>query len=166
MCPRGAKLLTGEGGMLASANLVAHCLLIEAGDDLILVDTGFGTADLASPKRLGAPFRAMIRPQIVDKEPAVRQIRELGLDPAAVSHIVVTHLDVDHAGGLGDFPNAQVHVHKPELEQALHPPLRERPRYIQAQWEHGPKWAEHSVDGDKWFGFDSVGILDGIDAEV
>jgi glyoxylase-like metal-dependent hydrolase (beta-lactamase superfamily II) len=166
MCPRGAKLLSGEGGMLGEAHLVAHCLLIEAGDDLVLVDTGFGTADVADPGRLGQPFRALVRPKIVDSEPAVRQIAALGLDPAAVSHVVVTHLDVDHAGGLGDFPNAQVHVHKTELEHALNPPLRERLRYAQVQWSHGPRWAEHEVAGDRWFGFDSVSLLPGLDAEV
>jgi glyoxylase-like metal-dependent hydrolase (beta-lactamase superfamily II) len=166
MCPRGARALSGEGGLLAPTDLVAHCLLIEAGDDLILVDTGFGIADVANPKRLGQPFRAVIRPKCVDSEPALRQIEALGLDPAAVTHVVVTHLDVDHAGGLADFPGAQVHVHKPELASALAPPLRDRLRYVPEQWSHGPSWAEHEVAGDSWFGFDSVSLLPGVDAEV
>jgi glyoxylase-like metal-dependent hydrolase (beta-lactamase superfamily II) len=166
MCPRGAKVLAGEGGLLATTKLVAHCLLIEAGEDLVLVDTGFGTDDVASPKRLGQPFRALVRPECHQSETAIRQIEALGLKAEDVSHIVVTHLDVDHAGGLGDFPNAQVHVHKPELELALKPPLREKARYIQAQWAHGPNWVEHTVEGDSWFGFDSVSLLPGLDAEV
>lgn len=31
-----------------------------------------------------------------------------------VRHIVLTHLDLDHAGGLPDFPHAKVHVHATE----------------------------------------------------
>jgi glyoxylase-like metal-dependent hydrolase (beta-lactamase superfamily II) len=146
--------------------MVAHCLLIEAGGELVLVDTGFGTDDATNPKRLGAPFRLMLQPRPRLDETAVRQVTALGLDPADVRHIVVTHLDLDHAGGLGDFPEAEVHVHSPELRAALAPPLTERLRYVKAQWAHGPRWAEHRVEGDDWFGFGSVTLLEGIGAEI
>lgn len=166
MCPRGGRLLGGEGGPLATARLVAHCLLIEAGGELVLVDTGFGTEDIARPKRLPQPFRALARPQPGPEEAAVRQVAALGLDPRDVRHIVATHLDVDHAGGLGDFPAAEVHVFSSELAIAQSPPLRERGRYLQAHWAHGPRWVEHAVNGDDWFGFESVRVLPGLDAEV
>jgi glyoxylase-like metal-dependent hydrolase (beta-lactamase superfamily II) len=166
MCPRGARLLAGEGGLLAEARLVAHCLLIEAGDGLVLVDTGFGTGDAADPGRLGVPFRALVRPQCNVEETAIRQIEGLGLDPGDVRHILVTHLDLDHAGGLSDFPDAEVHVFARELEAARSPSLRERSRYIDAQWAHGPRWVEHDVDGDTWLGFDSVRLLPGLDTEI
>ena len=166
MCPRGAKLLTGEGSLLGEATLVAHCLLIETGDDLVLVDTGFGTKDVADIKRLNAPFRAMVRPKPSADEPATKQIEKLGLDPKAVKHIAITHLDLDHAGGLHDFPDAQVHVNKPELDHAMNPPRMEQLRYAKVQWEHGPKWQTHEPGGDKWFGFDSVQLLPGVDGEI
>jgi glyoxylase-like metal-dependent hydrolase (beta-lactamase superfamily II) len=166
MCPRGARLLAGKGGLLAPARLVCHCLLIETGQDLVLVDTGFGTGDAADPGRLGQPFRALLRPQCVAAETAVRQIEGLGLDPGDVRHIVVTHLDLDHAGGLGDFPQAEVHVFAPELAAAKDPPLRERNRYIDAQWAHGPRWVEHDVDGETWLGFESVRLLPDLDVEI
>jgi glyoxylase-like metal-dependent hydrolase (beta-lactamase superfamily II) len=166
MCPRGARLLAGRGGLLEPTKLIAHCLLIEAGGSLVLVDTGFGSGDVADPGRLGQPFRAMVRPQCVDSETAVRQVARLGLDPTDVRDVVVTHLDLDHAGGLGDFPAAQVHVFAPELAAAMDPPRRERTRYRSAQWAHGPKWQEHRVDGDDWFGFESVRLLPDLDVEV
>lgn len=166
MCPRGGRLLGGEGGPLSEARLVCHCLLIEAGDALVLVDTGIGTGDCADPKRLGQPFRAVVRPQCRVEESAARQIEGLGFEPGDVRHIVVTHLDLDHAGGLSDFPGADVHVFGPELAASKAPPLRERGRYVAAQWAHGPQWVEHEVDGDDWFGFDSVRLLPGVDTEI
>lgn len=166
MCPRGGRWLGGRGGPFAEATLVAHCLLVEAGDCLVLVDTGLGTADVASPKRLGQPFRALVRPQCRESETAVRQIERIGLDPRDVRHVVVTHLDVDHAGGLADFPEAEVHVFAPELAAAQNPPLRDRSRYIAAQWAHGPKWVEHELEGDSWFGFDRVRLLSDLDLEI
>jgi glyoxylase-like metal-dependent hydrolase (beta-lactamase superfamily II) len=166
MCPRGARLVSGSGGLLAPARIVAHCLLVEAGDQLVLVDTGLGTADVSDPGRLGLPFLTIVRPDPSPEEPAVRQIAALGLDPADVRNVVVTHLDVDHAGGLGDFPDAEVHLYAPELPAAMSPSLRERGRYVAAHWAHGPRWVEHVVDGDDWFGFESVRLLPGLDADV
>ncbi|HEY6638232.1 MAG TPA: MBL fold metallo-hydrolase [Solirubrobacterales bacterium] len=166
MCPRGARAFTGRGGWLERTEVVAHCLLVEAGDELVLVDTGFGLGDCSDPGRLGRPFRALVDPSCDVGEAAIRQIEALGRDPADVRHIVVTHLDLDHAGGLGDFPEAEVHVLSAELEAALSPSLRERTRYVKAQWAHGPRWVEHGAGGDTWFGFESIRLVPGLDAEI
>lgn len=145
---------------LVGAAMVAHCLLVERPEGLLLVDTGFGTADVAQPKRLGQPFRALTRPALDVDETAVAQIRALGLDPADVTDIAVTHLDLDHVGGIGDFPRARIHVYATELEAALDPPtFPERSRYVAAQWAHGPQWVPHHAEGDEWFGFSSVTAL-------
>jgi glyoxylase-like metal-dependent hydrolase (beta-lactamase superfamily II) len=167
MCPLGRRLLTGEGGWLGSAHLCCHCLLIEGRNGLILVDTGLGTADVANPARLGLAFQAAVRPRLMMEETALHQIRELGLDPRDVRHIVPTHLDLDHAGGLGDFPKAQVHVFTKELLAAMgRTSLKEKGRYIPAQWAHEPQWAAHDVEGDRWLGFDAVRALPDNDEEV
>src|SRR5882724_5372265 len=166
MCPRGARLLAGHGGLLETTKIVAHCLLIEAGGELILVDTGLGLGDCSNPKRLGQPFRTLVAPACKEKESAIRQVEALGRDPADVRHIVTTHLDLDHAGGLGDFPEAQVHVFAAELAAARSPALMERARYVSEQWAHGPIWVEHGVGGDSWFGFESLRLLPHLDAEI
>src|SRR5262249_30927368 len=92
------------------APMVCHCLLVETDDGLVLVDTGCGLADLADPRaRLGWMFTNIVRPATDPSGTAVRQVEALGLKAADVRHIVVTHLDLDHAGGILDFPNATVH---------------------------------------------------------
>ena len=144
---------------LATAPLVAHCLLVERPDGLLLVDTGFGSADCADPKRLGQPFRAIVRPALDPAETAVAQVRTLGYDAADVTDIALTHLDLDHVGGLADFPGARVHVFADELAAAQSPTLRERGRYLEVQRAHGPRWATHDVAGDDWFGFGAVTAL-------
>lgn len=166
MCPQGARLLTGEGGWREPAELVAHVLAIESSDGIVLVDTGLGTADCSNPGRTGGLFKAMTRPRFDVTETAIEQLRGLGFQPADVRHIVVTHLDVDHAGGLGDFPGARVHVFRTEMEAALSPRIRERSRYVAAQWAHGPDWVPYETEGDRWFGFESVRAIEGLDVEV
>jgi glyoxylase-like metal-dependent hydrolase (beta-lactamase superfamily II) len=166
MCPRGARMLVGEGGLLANARLVAHCLLIEGAGELVLVDTGFGSADVREPRRLGGPFNAVVRPRLDGAETAITQVHALGFDPADVRHIITTHLDLDHAGGLSDFPHAEVHLLGRELHAALHPSLRERSRYIAGHWAHGPRWVEHEPAGEQWLGFESVRVLPGSEEEI
>jgi glyoxylase-like metal-dependent hydrolase (beta-lactamase superfamily II) len=166
MCPHGARLLAGHGGLLEKARLVAHCLLIEGVDGLVLVDTGFGSDDVRNPRQLGTPFRLLVRPRLEQAETAIAQIRSLGFDPGDVRHIVTTHLDLDHAGGLPDFPGADVHVLQAEHEAAMRPSLRERPRYISTHWSHGPRWVTHGAGGDDWFGFESLRIIPGSETEI
>ncbi|WP_239460051.1 MBL fold metallo-hydrolase [Nocardioides daejeonensis] len=144
------------GGRWASERVVCHVLLVERGDGLLLVDTGFGTADLADPARLGQPFVSMMRPAFELSETAVRQVEALGFTAADVRDIVVTHMDLDHIGGIGDFPDARIHVDLAELDAARNPKLSERNRYRSVQWSHGPEFVPHSSGGDRWFGFESV----------
>lgn len=166
MCPHGARLLTGEGGLFSNARLVCHCLLVEGAEGLVLIDTGFGLDDVRKPRRLGVPFTALVRPRLDIAETAISQIRELGFDANDVRHIIATHLDPDHSGGLPDFPDAEVHLLGRELDAAMSPTLHDRPRYRSAHWAHGPRWVQHEVNGDQWLGFDSVRILPGSDAEI
>jgi glyoxylase-like metal-dependent hydrolase (beta-lactamase superfamily II) len=166
LCPYGGRFFSGEGG-LGPAKMICHCLLVEAGDFLVLVDTGFGADDMRHPyRRLGVPFVAGFNVKPDPAETAIEQIRALDLDPADVRHIACTHLDLDHAGGLPDFPAADVHVFEPEREAAVDPSLRDRLRYPACHLEHGPRWATHTVEGDSWFGFESVRVLPGVDPEI
>jgi glyoxylase-like metal-dependent hydrolase (beta-lactamase superfamily II) len=163
MCPFGGSLFGSPGGLFSEATLVCHCLVIETSDGLVLVDTGLGTEDVAhAGDRLGTPFLLGVRPRLDPEECAVRQIERLGFTANDVRHIVVTHLDVDHAGGLPDFPNATVHLHETEHAAAMRPlTFRERERYRAVQWAHGPKWKTHGglAEGESWFGFDAVRAL-------
>jgi glyoxylase-like metal-dependent hydrolase (beta-lactamase superfamily II) len=166
MCPRGARAIMGQGSLLGEARIVCHCLLIEGADGLVLVDTGFGLDDVLRPRQLGLVFNAVIRPRPREQETAIAQVRALGFQPEDVRHIVTTHLDLDHAGGLPDFPQAEVHVLGRELEAAMNPSWRDRPRYVAAHWAHGPRWVTHEGGGEEWFGFEGVRILPGSDAEI
>jgi glyoxylase-like metal-dependent hydrolase (beta-lactamase superfamily II) len=166
MCPQGERLISGAGSLLGTARLVCHCLLVEGAEGLVLIDTGFGLDDMRNTRQLGLIVDTLFRPQAREAETAIEQVRALGFAPEDVRHIIATHLDVDHAGGLPDFPDAQVHVLGRELDAAMHPNWRERQRYVAAHWSHGPDWVRHEPEGDEWLGFGSVRVLPGSDAEI
>lgn len=165
LCPVSAKLVNGEGRLFSPARMVCHCWLIESNEGLILVDTGVGTDDLADVTgRLGWKFKHVVRPVLDPACTAIAQVRALGFDPADVRHIIPTHLDLDHAGGLPDFPDANVHVFELEHRAAMNPAtLRERERYRPQHWAHGPRWSLRSLQGETWFGFDGVRAIPGVD---
>ena len=95
--------------------VVCHCLLLQDQERLALVDTGIGLLDVQNPlERLGQPLIDMAGFQFHESDTAVRRIEALGLSPADVRHVVLTHGDPDHAGGLADFPDAQVHLSQEE----------------------------------------------------
>lgn len=156
--PPCARFFNGTGSIFSRGRLVCHCLLVEANVGLVLVDTGLGLTYIANPKKQVGRFTAFVLSTPLDPaETAVKQTAQLGFPPDNVQHIILTHLDLDHAGGLPDFPNAKVHVLAQEHEAAMNPPTSlERSRYITDHWAHGPKWAIHQPHGEKWYDFDNV----------
>jgi glyoxylase-like metal-dependent hydrolase (beta-lactamase superfamily II) len=163
LCPPLARALVHPLGYL-----VCHCLLIEASDGLVLVDTGLGRDDLRAPKaRLGALFLLLGRPRCDPAETALAQIQARGFQAHDVRHIVVTHLDPDHAGGLADFPAAEVHVYTPEHAAAMARATRnDRQRYHPAHWSDSPRWRLHSVEGERWLGFEAVRVINQRQPEI
>ncbi|MGB3376314.1 MAG: MBL fold metallo-hydrolase [Microbacterium sp.] len=145
--------------------LVSHVLLIHSSDGLVLVDSGFGLQDRnkrQGRQRLGI-MRHLIRFDQDDSTTAVEQLRQRGHQPAEVRHIVMTHLDLDHSGGLADFPDATVHTTAAEHAAAMHPDLRDRQRYRRRHWEHDPAFVLHHGPGHQWqFGLTAHQVLPGI----
>lgn len=147
---------------------VNHCLLVETPNaGLLLVDTGFGLNCVRRPELLGRS-RHVIRPVLREAETAIRQIEALGYHAADVRHIVLTHLDYDHTGGLADFPWAKVHIHGPEYRAGVRPTKLERVRYRPDQmWSHGVNWQVNELDGGQgWLGFAAVRDLPGLPPEI
>jgi glyoxylase-like metal-dependent hydrolase (beta-lactamase superfamily II) len=161
MCPLGGLLMDGHSTGL-HATLVCHCLLVETlRDGLVLVDTGFGLKDIEQPgERLSKLFVSLLRPRLSPEHTALRQIEKLGFSAKDVRHIVLTHLDFDHAGGLDDFPDAQVHLLATEHEVARQQRTwLDRRRFRPQQWSTEPHWIPYAVGGERWFGFESVRAL-------
>ena len=167
MCPIGGRLVNGSGGIFQRARLVCHCLLVETRDGLALVDTGIGLGDIKNPAQLGRRWVRQTAPRLDAAETAVQQVKALGYAVSDVRHLLLTHLDRDHAGGIPDFPNARVHVLRAEYEMAvLGKPAAPKGRYVAEQWQHGPAWALYGEGGEDWFGFKGVRALGDREADV
>ena len=154
--------------------IVCHCLLIETeAHGLVLIDTGYGLRDVAHPHRhpeprITWPWRLMLNIRLHEHETAIRQVEALGYRADDVRHIVATHLDFDHAGGLEDFPNATVHVMQREYDDATgaRAGIVARNRWRARQLDGVQHWRRYGARGERWFGFDAVRDLDGLPPEI
>jgi glyoxylase-like metal-dependent hydrolase (beta-lactamase superfamily II) len=169
-CPLGGKLMDGHtDSLFRRGRLTCHCLLVETNSSLVLIDTGLGLRDVADPKsRLSWFFLSLVSPDFREEMTAVRQIERMGFDPHDVWHIVLTHLDFDHAGGLDDFPGAKVHMLASEREAAVaQKTWLDRQRFRPQQWSTRDQWQVYQPgDGEPWFGFERVRPLEGLPPEI
>lgn len=167
-CPVGGALFDGfSKGPLGLIPCAAQ--LVETSEGLVLIDTGYGMQDVRRPHpRLSKFFHALLNIQFREEETAIHQVRALGYRPEDVRHIVLTHLDFDHAGGLEDFPHARVHVMEAERDAAerTRRGFIARRRYRPMQWDDVRDWRTYAGSGEQWFGFDSVRALDGLPPDI
>jgi glyoxylase-like metal-dependent hydrolase (beta-lactamase superfamily II) len=167
MCPLARRAMTGQGSLFERGRMPAHCLVIETPTNgLVLVDTGFGLGDVREPRARLGPVVTLLGPPTDPAITAHEQVKKLGFDPRDVRHVVVTHLDLDHAGGLPDFPWAKVHVHVTEHEAMSAPTVREKERYRPAHFAHRPDFATYDAAGEPWNGFAAARDLPGLPPEI
>jgi len=126
---------------------VVAFLLEHPSAGLVLVDTGFHRSIAAGPARerarnLGPVGRVMARSSAVHMDPeqtVAAQLGALGIKPADIELIVMTHLHFDHASALCDFPRATVLVARREWE-AVWAPAPFLHGYVRAQLDPGPSY--------------------------
>jgi len=166
MRPYGGSLWDGTTQGLGPAHLACRCLLLETEVGPVLIDTGFGLDDAARPvPRLSRGFYFADRPRLEPDETAVSRLRRRGLDPREVRHVVMTHLDFDHAGGLTDFPQATIHVSAREAAAARRRDTpRERGRYRPLQLAHPMRGYDPA--GEPWFGLPTLRGLEGLPPSI
>jgi glyoxylase-like metal-dependent hydrolase (beta-lactamase superfamily II) len=116
--------------------LPTYAWLIDHPEGIIVVDTGQGTHLLDSVRSLHPYLRWEVMFRIEHEEEIGPQLRALGVGPRDVRRVVLTHLHVDHDGGLAHFPHSEILVSRGELRTAAGWAGRVR-GYLPNRW---PNW--------------------------
>jgi 4-pyridoxolactonase len=127
----------GPGNLVQFA---VYTVLIDHEEGIFLFDTGF---DLA--------FMEKHTPQDNAKKTAdqtvLAQLAKLGIRPEAVTHVINSHLHLDHVGGNKFFPGATFVVHEKEYAAARNPQPFEYQSYSELSFD--PELHRLSVTGDR-----------------
>ena len=116
--------------------LPTYAWVIEHREGVIVVDTGQGTHLLETGRSLHPYLRWEVVFRIEPEEEIGPQLRALGIGARDVKRVVLTHLHMDHDGGLAHFPNTEILVSRGELSTARGRAGRLR-GYLPNRW---PPW--------------------------
>ena len=126
-----------------SGSLPIYVWVIEHPEGVILIDTGDSAG---SPTGFQHPFHTFAsRKELSPEQEVAPQLKELGIKPTDVRWVVLTHLHIDHDGGIKGFPKAEFVVAAGEYRQAGGLAGRAR-GYVPQRWPDG--WRPRLIDFD------------------
>jgi len=88
-------------------------VLIEHEDGVVLVDTGCCQIPHGIPENEGVLTYS-------DEDVITRRLAQYGHSPDDISHVIMTHLHIDHAGNLHIFKNASIYVDEAEYVETMY----------------------------------------------
>lgn len=100
--------------------LPIYAWAIEHPEGVIVVDTG-ETARACEPgwfPRWHPYFKLAVKMSVRPEEEIGPQLRERGIEPGAVSKVVLTHMHTDHSGGLAHLRGSEILVSRREMAVA------------------------------------------------
>ena len=137
---------TGEMGLIESLRAmrgptrpvpVPAFLVHHPGAGPVLIDTGLHPSIASDPEANLGRLAASFTDPVVSKGEAVPdRLRAQGIDSSAVRAVVLTHLHVDHASAVSEFPSAAFVVSKAEWEDATSGLLPILKYYRPQQFDH------------------------------
>ena len=117
------------------------CYLIRTSDATILFDTGL------SPRAIPGLRRTDPLARFTEEDLLVHRLDSLGLEPASVDLVVLSHLHYDHAGGAALFQDSELIVQQDEYSYAHYPASFFASFYYRKNYDlPGYRW--RLVDGD------------------
>lgn len=110
------SLLTG---MPAATVPIPSFLIRHPSAGAILVDTGLHPSIATDGKEnFGGLATRIANPDLATGEDVPAQLRKRGLDPSEIPVVVMTHLHLDHASAISEFPNSTIVVSETEWHSA------------------------------------------------
>ncbi len=130
----------GRGQMI---RLPVPMYLIKTEQGNILYDTGF------SPARLVTRLSQMgLNPTIAEEYALPNRLKEISLTPKDIKTVILSHLHVDHAGGIQFLSEAELFVQKDEYNYAFHPHSFAQGPYLLSDFNF-PSFNWELIDGDQ-----------------
>jgi N-acyl homoserine lactone hydrolase len=160
--PTGPALYMFDSGTLSVGGFEVPVpfFLIRHRQGDVVVDGGNPLAVARDPRAHWGSLVDHFEPHMTEEQHCAAQLRRLGVEPESVSHVVQTHLHIDHTGALGHFPNAPVVVHANELQAALASQVPTQTGYSRRDYDR-PELRWQLVEGElDLFGDGTIRLLE------
>lgn len=95
-----------------------------------LYDTGMAMGVALDKRKHWGKVCDVYDPKMTQDQFVVNNLAKIGVKPEDISFVIQSHLHLDHAGGLGCFPNAKYVVQQDELRWAYAPQWFQAAAYI------------------------------------
>jgi glyoxylase-like metal-dependent hydrolase (beta-lactamase superfamily II) len=122
---------TNPADKLNRISLSMRCLLLDNGKDIILIETGIGNKNTQKFMDMFAISQ--------NKFPLKNELSINGYNLSDITHVILTHLHFDHAGGATyfdgrkncpTFPNAEYIISKSNWDAGINPSPRDKASYL------------------------------------
>ncbi|MEL6357861.1 MAG: N-acyl homoserine lactonase family protein, partial [Bacteroidota bacterium] len=123
--------------------------LLDTDEGYMLIDAGLDEQKLRNETCLNRYFPrpgGHPAPLVTQEHELLPQLAELGVQPNAVTHLILTHLHADHTGNIKRFPSSIVHLQEKEYEASLDLPPSEG--YINEEYQGIPLSQMGLYEGD------------------
>jgi len=116
--------------------------LIQHNGKNILFDTGNALEAAKNPEKHWGEIIAAYYPVMSEEQYVVNQLKSMSIEPEDINYVILSHLHLDHAGGVGDFTNATYITHQKEVQWAFNPECSQKGAYIMQDIDKGIKWQQ------------------------
>jgi N-acyl homoserine lactone hydrolase len=137
-----SSMMTYGSGIGKKIRIFTPFFAFDTEEGWILYDTGM-------PENVVEMYTSFgLEPIIGEENFAPEQLAKINVLPRDVTRIIISHLHMDHAGGLQHFPDTEVYVQKDEYAYALHPNSFQRYEYQQENFNL-PEIKYNFLEGDE-----------------
>ena len=112
-------------------DLSMRCLLLDNGKDVVLIEAGIGNKNNEKFMKMFSVCQSTF--------PLKDELKKYGYELTDVTHVILTHLHFDHAGGatcfdgeaiIPTFPNAEYIISRTNWEAGIKPNPKDRASYL------------------------------------
>lgn len=115
-------------------------ILIDHPKGKVLFDTGNAFEVIHNQVEHWGEALQISEPVMGEDQWCVKAIQKVGVQPEDVKYVILSHLHLDHAGGVGHFPSAKYLVQRDELHFAYTPDYYMKSCYIRKDFDKDVNW--------------------------
>ncbi|MDE1147718.1 MAG: N-acyl homoserine lactonase family protein [Azospirillaceae bacterium] len=147
------RMNQGDG---ASYEIPVPWFLLTHPQGNVVLDGGLAAEGLANPRAYWGDAVDQYQPVMTPSQGCVAQLAALGLAPADIRYVALSHLHSDHTGAIGRFPGATHIVQRREHEYAFAPDWFAAGAYARRDFDR-PDLDWRFLEGEATDGHDVLG---------